>query len=196
MYFNAIMIHYVAWGPVCKMVLGSFSLPLSQWVPRHEKSPRSLSAMTPRMTLWPNPIWPPSAILKNSTFLFLTVYARVIPLMLLISVCRIHFWHCFCHSESSLASKVMVRDILLHKRCRIITWLNIAVETGVISLILLISVCRYSFLILFSSFGVIFNFKGQGQGHNLCYINDFLYNLVECSSRNRYNIVNLTDFGM
>src|SRR5688572_627 len=128
--------------PFAKWCWGSFSLPLSQWVPWHEKSPRCSSGMTPRMTLWPNPIWPPSAILENSSYLFLTVYARVIHLMLLISVCRIHFWHCFCHSRSSLPSKVMVKDILLHQRCRIITLPNIAVETDVISLRLLILVSR------------------------------------------------------
>src|SRR6218665_2287425 len=39
----------------------------------------------------PNPIWRPSAILEKSSSLFLTPFSRVIPLILLILVCRIHF---------------------------------------------------------------------------------------------------------
>src|SRR6218665_1727823 len=39
----------------------------------------------------PNLIWRPSAILKKSSSLFLTPFSRVIPLMLLILVCRIQF---------------------------------------------------------------------------------------------------------
>ena len=38
-------------GPRAKWCCGNFSLELSQWVPRHEKSTRRLSAMSPRMTL-------------------------------------------------------------------------------------------------------------------------------------------------
>src|SRR6218665_3116242 len=39
----------------------------------------------------PNPIFRTSAILEKSSSLFLTPFSRVIPLLLLIFACRIHF---------------------------------------------------------------------------------------------------------
>src|SRR6218665_415345 len=43
------------------------------------------------LTYAPNPIWWPSAILEKSSPLILAPFSHVIPLMLLILVCRIHF---------------------------------------------------------------------------------------------------------
>src|SRR6218665_3289241 len=43
------------------------------------------------LTYVSNPIWRPSAILEKSSSLILTPFAHVIPLMLLMLVCRIHF---------------------------------------------------------------------------------------------------------
>src|SRR6218665_1222631 len=48
------------------------------------------------LTYVPNPIWRPSAILEKSSSLFLAPFAHVIPLMLLILVCRINFC-CYFH---------------------------------------------------------------------------------------------------
>jgi len=61
----------------------------------------------------PNPIWRPSAILEKSSSLFLTPFSRVIPLMLLILVCGIHFWcyfiigvntHAYLLTKSNMAA--------------------------------------------------------------------------------------------
>ena len=47
---------------------GSFSLELSEWVPRHEKSMRCFSAIVPRMAQSPNQIWPPLPLMRIQLF--------------------------------------------------------------------------------------------------------------------------------
>src|SRR6218665_3027921 len=55
------------------------------------------------LTYVPNLIWRPSAILEKSSSLILTPFSRVIPLLLLILVCKINFLYYFHHWRSSLA---------------------------------------------------------------------------------------------
>jgi len=64
------------------------------------------------LTYVPNPIWRPSAILEKSSFI-LTPFSHVIPLMLLILVCRIHFWYYFRRWRSPLASKIRTKGLLV-----------------------------------------------------------------------------------
>ena len=60
------LILYLAYRTVCKNVLVAFSLEFS--VPKHEKSLRCLFATAPRMTSWPNQLWPPSSMMKTLFF--------------------------------------------------------------------------------------------------------------------------------
>ena len=52
--------------PICEAWRASTRLlEISQWVTRHEKSPRCFIATPSRITSWPNQIWPPSSMMKT-----------------------------------------------------------------------------------------------------------------------------------
>ena len=73
------------------MVLGEFlTLELSQWVPRHDKSTRRLSAMSPRMTLLAKSNMAAVGHDENQAYFF-RVYTRLIPRNRLIFMCGIYF---------------------------------------------------------------------------------------------------------
>ena len=91
MQISALLVPSLVLDPVAKRCWRSFSLEISQWVPRHEKSPRCLLGTPPRMASWPNQIWPLPSIMNTLFCLLFRVYASVIPLIQLMLVRWIHF---------------------------------------------------------------------------------------------------------